>query len=164
MQRIANLAINVERIASLPINVQRITNLPINVKRIAWWSTSARAFLEGPVARCQGLLDPGRDPKLLSLGSLRWFWTIVNSYRPWSCVTHSCQWWFGFSYGQSHPTIGDTVNARIRHPEYKASYTGRIATLPINVQLIATLPIKLMCPELPPCPIKLMCNELPSCQ
>ena len=22
--------------------------------------------------------------------------------------------------GQNHPTIGDTVNARIRHPEYKA--------------------------------------------
>ena len=24
-----------------------------------WWFTSARVFLEGPVARCQGLLDPG---------------------------------------------------------------------------------------------------------
>ena len=27
--------------------------------RGTWWTTSARAFLEVPVARCQGLLGPG---------------------------------------------------------------------------------------------------------
>ena len=45
-----------------------------------WWFTSARAFLEGPVARCQGLLDPGEGKGSRTLVAKQ-FAMVLNHHK-----------------------------------------------------------------------------------
>ncbi len=96
---------------------------------------------ESLVARCQGFWNRGAG-RVVQNSCRRHFTMVLGHHKQSGRALRPSFWkiwWLGYSYGQYHPAIGDTVNACIRHPEYKASYTGRIGNVPINVKWIANL-------------------------
>ena len=88
------------------------------------------------VARCQGFWNRG-DGRVVQNSCRRHFMMVLDHHKQSGRALFPSFWkiwWFGYSYGQYHPTIGDTVNDCIRRPEYKASYTSRIANLTLNMK------------------------------
>ena len=144
-----------------------------NRKGCSWYGLWCQGLsMKVLVAKCQGFWNRG-DGRVVQ-NSCRWHFMMVLDHhkQPGRALFPSFWkiWWFGYSYGQYHPTVGNTVNDCIRRPEYKASYTRRIANLPINIQWIANLPINIyamncqLANELPTCQrIFKICNELPTC-